>query len=104
MTWVPQVESSTTQSPPSHASNGLGRAGLILAVCALVLFWIPMVYPTAGVVAVTLSAIGYSRARAGDATNGRSSLLGLVLGVLSLVLPIVVLLGVAFLVMLPSAQ
>ncbi len=104
MTQVPHFESSATQSPPPQPSNGFGRAGLILAVCALVLFWIPMVYPTVGVVAVTLSAIGYSQARGGSATNGRSSVLGLVLGVLSLVLPIVVLLGVAFLVMLPSAQ
>ena len=63
-----------------------------------------MVYPTVGILAVTLSAIGHSRATAGTATNGKTAMSGLVLGVLSLVLPVVVLLGVAFLVMLPGAE
>jgi hypothetical protein len=73
----------------------MGRAGLLLGVGGLCLFWIPLVYPAAGIIAITLSAIGFSRVRAGTATNGTSAVFGLVLGVLSLVLPLVVLLTFA---------
>jgi heme/copper-type cytochrome/quinol oxidase subunit 2 len=99
MTHVPHSQLSASRPSPPQVSNGMGRAGLLLAIGGLVLFWIPMVYPTVGVLAITLSAIGYSRARNGAATNGKSAMLGLVLGILSLVLPIVVLLGLATLIL-----
>ncbi len=99
MKHVPHTELSTRQPPP-QVSNGFGQAGLLLAVSGLFLFWIPMVYPAVGILAITLSAIGYSNVRAGTATNGKSAVLGLVLGILSVVLPIVVFLGFAFLVAL----
>lgn len=101
MQHVPYTELPTRQPPP-QVSNGLGLAGLILGASGLVLFWVPMVYPTVGILAITLSAIGYSKARAGTATNGKSAMSGIVLGVLSLVLPIVVILGFAFL-LVPTA-
>lgn len=95
MKHVPHAEQSIV--PPPRVSNGFGQAGLLLAAAGLVLFWIPMVYPAVGILAITLSAIGYSNVRAGTATNGKSAMLGLVLGILSVVLPIVVLLGFAYL-------
>jgi len=76
----------------------MGQAGLLLGVAGLLLFWIPMVYPAVGIVAITLSAIGHSQVRAGTATNGKSAMLGLVLGILSIVLPLVALLAFAFVV------
>lgn len=82
-----------------QTSNVYGRAGLILAVAAALLFWIPMVYPTIGIAAVTLSAMGWSRARAGTATNGKLAVAGLILGVLALIVPVIVLLGVATLIL-----
>jgi len=98
MKHVPHTEQSIVTPP--RVSNGFGRAGLLLAAAGLVLFWIPMVYPAVGILAITLSAIGYSNVRAGTATNGKSAMLGLVLGILSVVLPIVVFLGLGFLVAL----
>ena len=82
----------------------MGRAGLILGACGIPLFWVPMVYPNAPILGIIFSAIGYSRARAGKATNGKTAIIGLVLGILSLVLPAIVLIGMAFLVMHPDAQ
>ena len=99
MTHVPHTQLSASQPSPPQVSNGMGRAGILLAIGGLVLFWIPMVYPTVGVLAITFSAIGYSKARSGAATNGKSAMLGLVLGILSLVLPMVVLLGMATLIL-----
>jgi hypothetical protein len=75
----------------------MSHAGLLLGVCGLFLFWLPLVYPAVGITAITLSAIGYSNVRAGTATNGKSAMFGLVLGILSILLPIVVLLSFAFL-------
>jgi hypothetical protein len=95
MTHAPQKDLHFRQPQP-RKDNRLGWAGLLLAVCGLTLFWIPMVYPAAGVAAVVLSAVGYSKARAGTATNGKSAMLGIVLGSLAVVLPVVVLIGVAF--------
>jgi hypothetical protein len=75
----------------------MGQAGLLLGVCGLLLFWVPMIYPAVGLIAITLSGIAYSNVRAGTATNGKAAMLGLVLGISSIVLPIVVLLGFALL-------
>lgn len=90
---TPHLEPRAPAAP--QTSNMYGRAGLLLALAAALLFWIPMVYPTIGIAAVTLSAMGWSRARAGTADNGKSAIAGLILGILALVLPVVVLLGVA---------
>ena len=76
----------------------MGRAGVLLGVAGLVLFWIPMVYPAVGIIAITLSAIARSEVRAGTATNGKAAALGLVLGILAVLLPLVGLLGFAFFV------
>ena len=102
MQHVPDVEPDLRQPPPD-VRNGLGRAGLLLGACGLAFFWVPMVYPAVGILAITLSAIGYSNARAGTATNGKSAMLGLVLGILSVVLPAVALLGVAMYVQLGTS-
>lgn len=96
MTHVPDTRLSISP-PPRRVSNRMGQAGLLLGVCGLLLFWIPMVYPAVGIIAITLSGIAYSQVRAGTATNGKSAILGLVLGILAIVLPIVVLLSFAFL-------
>jgi heme/copper-type cytochrome/quinol oxidase subunit 2 len=76
--------------------NNLGWAALSLAIFGLALFWIPMVYPVAGIAAIVLGALGYSRARAGTATNGRAAIAGMVLGIIAVVLPAAVLIGFAF--------
>jgi hypothetical protein len=77
----------------------MGQAGLVLSACGIVLFWVPMVYPNATLVGIAFSAIGLARARAGAATNGKTAMAGLVIGVLSLVVPGVILLVVAILIL-----
>jgi hypothetical protein len=77
----------------------MGQAGLILTACGILLFWVPMVYPNAPLVGIVFSAIGLSRARAGTATNGKTAMAGLVIGVLSLVVPGVILVGAATLIL-----
>ena len=75
----------------------MGQAGLILSACGILLFWVPMVYPNAPLVGIVFSAIGLSKARAGTATNGKVAIWGLVLGILSVVLPLVAFMTFVFL-------
>ena len=83
----------------SQPRNALGRACLILSACGALLFWVPLVYPNATFAGIVCSAIGLSRARAGAATNGKTAMAGLMIGVSSLVVPGLILLGVASLIM-----
>ena len=98
MNRVPYTDPSKAPSAPPPR-NGMGQAGLIVSACGILLFWVPMVYPSATLVGIALSAIGLARARAGAATNGRTAMAGLIIGVLSLVVPGVILLGVATLIL-----
>jgi hypothetical protein len=99
MSHAPQSQPQP-KAPPPQQGNGFGWGGLALAVCGLTLFWIPMVFPAAGIAAIALSAIGYARAKAGNATNGGWAMLGMVLGTLSVVLPVVAILAPAYYVAL----
>lgn len=89
-----------TQPPSQTAQNGYGRAGLLLGICGLTLFWVPYVYPYVGGAAVALGTVGYSRAQAGTATNKKTAVLGIVLGTLALVLPVAGILGLGLYVAL----
>ncbi|MCW2738976.1 hypothetical protein [Nocardioides sp.] len=95
---ISYTDPSEALSPP-QPRNGMGQAGLILSACGILLFWVPMVYPNATLIGIVLSAIGLSRARAGAATNGKTAMAGLAIGVLSLVVPGLILLGVATLIL-----
>ena len=64
---------------------------MLAGICGLTLFWLPDFFPAAGLAA--LGAVGYSKAQSGAATNRRTAMLGIVLGVLALVLPVVAILG-----------
>jgi hypothetical protein len=62
--------------------------------------WLPYFFPAAGLAAIALGAVGYSKAQSGAATNQRTAVLGIVLGVLALVLPVVAMLGLGVYVVL----
>jgi hypothetical protein len=95
---VPYTDQSKASSVPPPR-NGMGQAGLILSACGILLFWVPMVYPNATLLGIGFSAVGLARARAGGATNSRIAMAGLIIGVLSLVVPGMILLGVAALIL-----
>ena len=94
MSYMPQAGSDIRQPLP-QVSNRIGKAGLILAICGLLFFWVPMVYPAVGIIATVFCAIGYANVRAGKATNKKTAVMGLVLGILSVVVPIALVLGFA---------
>lgn len=76
--------------PEASASNGAGAAALVVGIAALGVAWVPGLNVVLGILAVTLGAIGYGRVRNGTTTaNRRSSIGGMVLGLLSICLAIV---------------
>jgi len=87
---------------PPKPRNGLGVAGLVFGILALLTCWIPIVGLVLGIVAIVLGALGRSRVKKMQATNGGVALTGLILGVLSTLVNIAItvlafVFGVAFL-------
>jgi hypothetical protein len=74
-------------SPPAR-QNGLGTAGMVLGIIALVLFFTVVVGFICGVLAIIFGAIGRKRASVGTATNGGQATAGLVTGIIAVVLTI----------------
>ena len=52
----------TEPSAPS-STNGIAVAGFVLALCAVVLFWLPVVAQIVWLLGLILSAVGLARAR-----------------------------------------
>ena len=77
-----------TAAPQVPRTNGLAVAGFVLALCAVVIFWLPVVAQIVWVLGLIFSAIGLSRARKGYPRRGLAiaglvvSLAGAVLAVL----------------------
>ncbi|MGQ7351530.1 DUF4190 domain-containing protein [Quadrisphaera oryzae] len=77
--------------------NGVGLAALILGILGLVGILVFGLGGLLGLVAVILGFIGVRRVKRGEATNRGAAITGIVLGLISVVLGIVVLIGLVFL-------
>ncbi|MEQ8146142.1 DUF4190 domain-containing protein [Streptomyces sp. OP7] len=76
--------------------NGFGIAALVLGIVGALLFWTAIGGIALGVLALIFGVLGFRRSRRGVATNGTMSVVGAVLGGLTLVVSSVLLaMGVA---------
>jgi hypothetical protein len=78
---------------PGHSGspkNGLGIAALVLGILSLVTSFSVVGGILLGLVAIVLGALGRSRAKKGQATNGGMALAGLILGVIGLIVSVVI--------------
>ncbi|MFI8205345.1 DUF4190 domain-containing protein [Streptomyces sp. CNH189] len=76
--------------------NGFGIAALVLGIVGALLFWTAIGGIALGVLALIFGVLGFRRSRRGVATNGTMSVIGAVLGGLTLVVSSVLLaMGVA---------
>lgn len=76
--------------PPTSPKNGLGIAALIFGILALLTCWLPVVGFVLGLLAIILGVLGRGRAKRGQATNQGSATAGLVLGILSLIVNVLI--------------
>lgn len=89
----------SSKQPPAQApgtgeqSNGLAVAGFILAICAVVLFWIPFLNFIMWVLAIVFSGIGYSRSKAPGSTGRGLAIAGLAIALGAMVLSILAVIG-----------
>ena len=74
--------------------NGLGTAGMVLGILALVLCWTTWPGVILGILAIVFSALGRGRAKSGEASNRGQATAGLVCGIIGTVLSIVVIIFV----------
>ena len=78
---APGYGSTGYGTPVAPRRNGFGVAALVLGVLAVLLSWTVLGGIILGILAVIFGALGRGRVRRGEATNGRSSVAGIVLGV-----------------------
>jgi hypothetical protein len=83
---------------PQKPRNGMGVAALIFGILALLTcWWLPVVGGILGIVAIILGVVGRGRANRMEANNKGMATTGLVLGILSLIVNIVLSIALFFL-------
>ena len=75
---------------PAKPRNGMGTAALVFGILALLLCWLPAVGLLLGVVAIIFGVVGRGRVKRMAATNRGAATTGLVLGVLTLVVNLII--------------
>jgi uncharacterized protein YacL len=79
--------------------NGIGTAALVFGIIGLITCWTVIGGLVLGLLAAILGFVGRGRANRGEATNGGSAVAGVVLGLVSVVVAIVLIaVGATFLV------
>lgn len=83
---------------PTKPRNGMGIAALVFGILALLTcWWLPVVGGILGIVAIVLGVVGRGRAKRLEANNKGVATTGLVLGVISLIINIVLSVALFFL-------
>lgn len=87
-----QYAPNPPQQTPEKPSNGLGTSGFVLGLIGLIFSFIPVIGMIAWplvILGIIFSAIGFSKANKGRATNKGLAITGLVVSVIGLVICIV---------------
>jgi hypothetical protein len=75
---------------PVAPRNGFGVTALVLGIVGAVFSWVPVLGLILAVLAVVFGALGYARARKGQATNSGMAIAGLVLGIIAFLIQIII--------------
>jgi heme/copper-type cytochrome/quinol oxidase subunit 2 len=79
--------------------NGMGTAALVVGIIALITCWTVIGGVVLGLLAIIFGFVGRGRAKRGEASNGGAAMAGVILGLLSLVVAVVlVAIGATFFV------
>lgn len=86
------------QPAASPATNGAAVAALIVGIASVLLFWIPLLGPLLGLVAIVLAVVGIRGARTRAGGGKGMAIGGLIAGILGLIVGVLFLAGLAWLV------
>lgn len=86
-------QSGGTQGQAAPTGNGLAIAGMVLAICAVVLFWLVPVSFVCWVLGLIFSSIGFKNANRGAPYRGLA-IAGLAISLAGIVLIILVIIGI----------
>jgi hypothetical protein len=79
--------------PPQQQSNGMAVTALVLGIIGAVLFWLPIVGWILAILAIIFGGVGIARANRGASGKGMA-IAGLVLGIASIALYVIVVIAV----------
>jgi heme/copper-type cytochrome/quinol oxidase subunit 2 len=84
----------TSGSPETYqqggSRNGLGTAALVVGIIALITCWTVIGGILLGLLAIIFGFVGRGRAKRGEASNGGAAIAGVVLGLVSLIVAVVI--------------
>jgi len=83
-----QWDQGSFGTAPPKARNGMGTAALVFGILALLTCWFPFVGLLLGILAIVFAVIGRGRVKKLQATNKGAATTGLVLGILSVIVNI----------------
>jgi hypothetical protein len=86
----PTISPAGPTTVASAPRNGFGVTALVLGIVGAVFSWVPVFGGILAVLAVIFGALGYSRARKGQASNSGMAIAGLVLGVIAFIIQVIV--------------
>jgi len=85
-----QWDQGSFGTAPPKPRNGMGTAALVFGILALLTCWFPVVGLLLGILAIIFAVIGRGRVKKLQATNKGAATTGLVLGVLSVIVNLII--------------
>lgn len=78
--------------PVPMPRNGMGTAGLVLGILAVVFCWAYWLGVLLGILAIIFGGVGLARSNSGQATNRGAAMAGLILGIVAIAIFVVLVL------------
>jgi hypothetical protein len=80
---------------PVRPANGVGTAGGVVGIVAVVLFWVLFLSGILGIIAVSLGAVGLQRANQLGGVSRGMSITGIVCGLIAVIFNLLLIIGLS---------
>jgi hypothetical protein len=92
----PTITPATPATPTAATPrNRFGVTALVLGIVGAVFCWVPVFGGILAILALVFGALGYSRARKGEANNSGMAIAGLILGAITFIIQVIMFAAVA---------
>jgi hypothetical protein len=87
---APAYTGAAPETHPGGTRNGMGTTALVVGIIALITCWTVIGGVLFGLPAIIFGFVGRGRAKRGEASNGGSAIAGVILGLVSLIVAVVI--------------